>query len=78
MAKGPRVEEIQATLLRLARPKMPAEALLREVKRLHPDASKKEIVRAAFATVIAVVDHDLDQALVLQEFALKGRGGEDD
>jgi hypothetical protein len=78
LAKSPSVAEIQATLLRLARPKMAGDVLLSEVKRLHPEASKKEIMRAAFATVIAVVDHDIDQALILQEFALKGRGGDGD
>jgi len=71
------VEDIKATLLRLARPRMSPKELLKQVKRVHPDASKKEIIRAAFATVITAVDSDIDKALLLQDFALKERGPED-
>lgn len=74
----PSPEDIQTTLLRLAKPKMTAKELLKQVKRAHPKASKKEIVHAAFASVISVVDSDVDKALALQDFALKGRSeGED-
>ena len=69
-------EEIQKTLLKLAKPKMSPKDLLRETKKLHPEASKKDIVRAAFASLIAVVDNDIEKALVLQDFALKERGGD--
>ena len=69
-------EEIQKTLLKLARPKMSPKDLLRETKKLHPEATKKDIVRAAFASLIAVVDNDSEKALVLQDFALKERGGD--
>jgi len=69
-------EEIQKTLLKLAKPKMSPKDLLRETKKLHPEATKKDIVRAAFASLIAVVDNDSEKALVLQDFALKERGGD--
>lgn len=72
------VEDIRATLLRLARPRMSPKELLRQVRRAHPEASKKEIIRAAFATVITAVDSDIDKALLLQDFALKERGPGDD
>lgn len=72
------VEDIKTTLLRLARPRMSAKELLRQVRRAHPEASKKEIIRAAFATVITAVDSDIDKALILQDFALKERGPLDD
>jgi hypothetical protein len=72
------VEDIKTTLLRLARPRMSPKELLRQVRRAHPDASKKDIIRAAFATVITTVDSDIDKALLLQDFALRERGpGED-
>jgi hypothetical protein len=71
--------DIQRTLLALAKPKMSPKELLRETRRAHPKASKKNIIRAAFASIIAVVDSDVDKALMLQDFALKERGtGNDD
>ena len=39
---------IEATLLRLAQPKMSPKELLKLTRKAHPEASKKEIVRAAF------------------------------
>lgn len=72
------VEDIKITLLRLARPRMSPKELLRQVRRAHPEASKKEIIRAAFATVITTVDSDIDKALLLQDFALKERGPGDE
>lgn len=70
-------EDIQRTLLKLAKPKMSPKDLLRETRKLHPEASKKEIVRAAFASIIAVADHDADKALALQDFAIKERGADE-
>ncbi len=78
MPDKPGVEEIRATLLRLARPRMSTKELLRQVRHAHPEASKKEIIHAAFSTVITVVDNDIDKALLLQDFALKERGGDHD
>ena len=70
-------DDIQATLMKLARPKMSPKELLRETRKIHPKASKKEIIHAAFASIITVVDSDIDKALVLQDFALKERGADD-
>ena len=78
MARKPDRENIQQTLLRLARPKMSPKELLRETRKLHPEASKKDIVHAAFASIISVADNDSEKALALQNFALAERGpGED-
>jgi hypothetical protein len=74
LARKPDREELQQTLLRLAKPKMSPKELLKETKKLHPEAGKKDIVRAAFASLIAVADQDGEKALVLQDFALKERG----
>jgi hypothetical protein len=73
MSSKSQSEQIGATLLRLASPKMSPKELLKQTRKLHPDASKKEIVRAAFASIIAVSGSDIDKALLLQDFALKER-----
>lgn len=70
-------EDIQRTLIKLAKPKMSPKDLLRETRKIHPEASKKDIVRAAFASLIAVADDDADKALVLQDFAIKERGADE-
>jgi hypothetical protein len=66
-------QPIEATLLSLVRPKMTPKELLKEARKAHPEASKKDIIRAAFRTVIAAADTDTEKALLLQDFALKER-----
>ena len=73
MPKKADSQEIQATLAKLIRPNMTPEQLLKETKRAHPTASKSEIVRAAFASMIALAGRDPDIALMLQSFALAER-----
>jgi hypothetical protein len=68
---------IERTLLELARPKMTPKELLKAARRAHPDASKKEIIRAAFRSIITVADSDADKATVLQNFALQERAVDD-
>lgn len=68
--------DLQSTLLNLAGSKLTPKEMLKATKKAHPKASKKDIVRAAFASLIAVADHDTDKALELQDFALKQRGPE--
>jgi hypothetical protein len=77
MPKSANKDDIQTTLFKLAKPKMSPKELLREARRVHPDASKKEIIRAAFASIIAHADDDVEKAMVLQEFALKERGSDE-
>ena len=64
---------IEATLISLAKPKMTPKQLLRAARKAHPDASKKEIIRAAFHSIISVADSDVDKAVILQNFALQER-----
>ena len=66
-------QKIQATLAKLIRPDITPEQLLKETKKAHPKASKSEIVRAAFASMIALADSDPGTALMLQSFALSVR-----
>jgi hypothetical protein len=68
---------IEATLLRLAKPKMTPKELLKAARKAHPDASKKEIIRAAFHSIITVADSDVDKAALLQSFALQERAVDD-
>lgn len=73
----PKPELIEETLLRLARPGMDARTLLQRVRAVHPEATKKEVIHAAFEAVLAVVNYDADKAAALQDFAIKGRGGDE-
>ena len=64
---------IERTLLELAKPKMTPKELLKAARKAHPDASKKEIIRAAFRSIITVADSDAEKATLLQNFALTER-----
>ena len=64
---------IERTLLELAKPKMTPKELLKAARKAHPDASKKEIIRAAFRSIITVADSDSEKATLLQNFALTER-----
>jgi hypothetical protein len=72
------IEKISQTLTRLAAPGLKPKKLLRAVQKEHPNASKKEIVRAAFFALIVSAEHDLDKAKRLHEFALAGRTTDDE
>ena len=76
--KAPAGSSIEATLISLAKPKMSPKELLKLARKAHPDASKKEIIRAAFHSIISVADSDVDKAVLLQNFALTERAVEGD
>lgn len=69
-----RQNTIQETLVQLSAPNVKPSALLKAVKQAHPDASKKEILRAAFACVIDLSDQRPLTAKQLQDFAIENRG----
>ena len=69
--------ELEDALLRLARPGMTATQLFSQVRALYPDASKKETTHAALAAMLRVSGNDVERALALQDFAIKGRGGDE-
>jgi hypothetical protein len=78
--KGEKAEEkqsLEATLLKLAQPKMSPKELLKLARKAHPEASKKDIIHAAFHSIIRVADSDVDKAMLLQDFALKERAVDD-
>lgn len=67
------IEEISLTLSQLAKPKTTPKELLKAVRKRHPEASKRTIVRAAFYSIIANADSDPDKAAMLQGFAIGER-----
>ena len=71
------MEKISQTVLRLATPDMKPKKLFKAVREEHPEASRKEIVRAAFLAVITASDANPEAAARLQDFALGERGGAD-
>ena len=75
--KAEQPQSLEATLIALAKPKMSPKELLKLTRKAHPDASKKEIVRAAFRSLIVAADPDSEKALLLQDFALKERAVDD-
>lgn len=71
------IETISTTLTRLATPKTTPKQLLKAVRRHHPEASRKTIVRAAFYSIISNADSDPARARRLQGFAIGERASGD-
>lgn len=72
------IQTIAATLVAVAAPGMKPKELMAEVRQKHPEASKKEIVRAAFYALTDDTAHQLEPAAALQAFAIEGRAFMDD
>lgn len=70
-------EEIAATLRSIAMPGMKPKAIRAAVRERHPEASKKEIVRAAFFAVTESVSTNQSATSELHNFALAERVAED-
>jgi hypothetical protein len=68
------LEELRTALLANARPGQHPRDLLKAVRRSHPKATKSEVVRAAFYTVIDLADADNDMVRILHDFAITARG----
>ncbi|RWB22135.1 MAG: hypothetical protein EOQ40_07460 [Mesorhizobium sp.] len=67
------LQAISDTLMRIVTPDMTPKKLLRAARKKHPDASKKDIARAAFFSIIANADQDHGKVKNLQAFAIAGR-----
>lgn len=67
---------LQQLLLRIVKPGVSPSDVLKAVRKEMPGARKKDIIRAAFASMIERAHHDGERAAALQDFALKARGGE--
>ncbi len=67
------IEEIAGTVKELAVPGMKPKALIDAVKERHPGATKKDIARAAFLSVILATEFDTDATQALHDIAVDGR-----
>ncbi|MER9136180.1 hypothetical protein NKI20_07710 [Mesorhizobium sp. M0830] len=68
-----RMQAIADTLMRVVTPDMSPKQLLKAVKDEHPKASKKDIARAAFYSIIANAEGDHGKTKNLHAFALAER-----
>lgn len=72
------IEDIASTIRELAVPDMKPTALIDAVKQRHPKASKKEIARAAFLSVILSAEYDPENTQALHDIAMETRDEQDD
>lgn len=70
-------ESLDAALARLVKQRGSPKKLMQEVQRLFPKASKKQIIRAAFAQIIERAEADVETSRVLQDFAISERNAAD-
>jgi hypothetical protein len=71
------IEKIARTVAGLAVPGMKPKALLTKVRRKHPDATKKDLSRAAFMAAILAADSDPERASRAHDAALASRAPDD-
>ncbi len=67
------IEGIANTIRQLATPGMKPKALIDAVKERHPQATKKEIARAAFLSVILSAEYDPEDTQALHDIAMDTR-----
>ncbi|UVK47706.1 hypothetical protein BPNPMPFG_002200 [Mesorhizobium sp. AR07] len=67
------MQAIGDTLMRIVTPDMTPKQLIKAARKEHPSASKKDIARAAFFSIISNADRDMGKAKNLQTFALAER-----
>ena len=67
------MQAIGDTLMRIVTPEMTPKQLLKAARKEHPNASKKDIARAAFFSIISHADQDIGKSRNLQAFALAER-----
>jgi hypothetical protein len=67
------LQAISDTLMWIVTPDMTPKQLLKAARKEHPNASKKDIARAAFFSIIANADQDDGKAKNLQAFAIAER-----
>lgn len=67
------IEGIADTIRELAKPGMKPKLLIDAVMERHPAASKKEIARAAFLSVIMSAEYDPEDTQALHDIAMGTR-----
>lgn len=65
------MEAVAATIRELAAPGAKAKALIEAVEEKHSEASKKEIARATFLSVILSAEYDPEDTQVLHDLAME-------
>ncbi|TCV68672.1 hypothetical protein [Neorhizobium sp. S3-V5DH] len=63
------IEKIASTIRELAQPGMKPKVLIEAVKDRHPEATRKEIARAAFLSVILAAQHSPEDLQALHDIA---------
>ena len=63
-------ESLEASITRLVRMQTEPSKVMREIRKLHPEVSKKQIIRAAFAMMIEHADEDVEASRELQNFGI--------
>ncbi len=66
-------QTIEETLIGAMQPGIAPKDLWNAVRAVHPEATKKEIMLAAFAAMIVLAENDPGGAKALHDFALAGR-----
>lgn len=70
-------ETLEQSLVRLVAERRSPKEIMQQLQKLHPKASKKQIIRIAFAQMIDRVESDLDASRELQGFAISARATDD-
>ena len=71
------IEQIARTIADLSQPGMKPQELFKAVQDQHPKASKKDVRRAAFYSLILAAEADPDKVSELHEMALRSRADEE-
>lgn len=72
------IENIADTIRELARPGMKPKHLIDAVKQRHPEATRKEIARAAFLSVILSAEYSPEDVEALHDLARNARDTDGD
>lgn len=72
------IDNIADTIRELARPGMKPKHLIDAVKQRHPDATRKEIARAAFLSVILSAEYSPEDVEALHDLARNARDTDGD
>ncbi|MFN7027078.1 MAG: hypothetical protein ACK4QP_21665 [Pseudorhizobium sp.] len=67
------IEDMAATIREVVTPRMSPEALIDAVRQRHPKATKGEVARAAFMSVIHSAEHDPGNTRELHDLAMETR-----
>jgi hypothetical protein len=70
-------DPLEQTIVRIVSEHRDPKSTIQAIRRVHPKASKKQIIRAAFRVMIEKSASDADASRDLQSFAISNRDGHD-